>query len=236
MNKICTILLTLSTLLLIGCNTMRGVSSASRWSYDPSNGQIIDQQAHIQWHFTDDPSTEQNASDFSYGARLVTAENYETYLGKKYVESIVRDLPFRPDSLCWVYADGILLFETSNPINLPPDYAIQADSVVINLHGEVFRADAQQHADIVWRNLIIPRGHHRLLCVDRFRIGNRYFALVYVAQSECSSLQRKRCGLDNWSLLSWDVSDFHNMHTTAGLLDHWSELSAEILGHHYIKL
>ena len=234
MNKFLSILMARRMLLLVSCNTVRGLSSASRWSYDPSNGQIVDQQAHVQWHFTDDPASLQNASDFSYGARFVTMDTYEAYHGKKFVKSIVNDLPFSLDSLCWVYADGMILFETNGPVYLRPDYAIQADSVVMNLHGEIFRADAQQHADIVWRNLIIPRGHHRLLCVDRFRRGNRYFALVYVAQSECTSLQLKRWVLEDWNLLSWDVSDPRNMQTVADFLDYWGNLSAEILGHHAV--
>lgn len=222
----------MSTLVLISCNTMCDLSTETRWSLDTDNGQITDRLTHIQWHFTDNPAAEQNASDFSYGARFVTADNYEAYNGRKFVESLVRDLPFRPDSLCWVYADGIMLFENNNSINLHPDYAIQANSVVMNMQGEYFHADTLQPADIVWRNLIIPRGHHRLICVDRFRVGSHNFSLVYVAQSNCSSSQRKHWGLNDWNLLTWDVADPRNMQISASFLDHWSELSAKILKQH----
>ena len=217
--------------VLSSCAGVRGLSSGDRWQYDAPTGRITDNLSQVYWHFTDEPKMEQNMSDGSYGARFVAADSLGNYKGKRFAESVLRDLPFRPDSLCFVYRDEVLLIETNRPIDLRPDYAIYADSVTINLHGDVYRAEPQQRADIVWRNIIVNPRHHRLLCLDRFRIGNRYFGVVYVLQSRCRQLRRWQAD-DWWGLPVWDASDIRNMQMTAGYLQHWRDCSVEILRNH----
>lgn len=202
-----------------------------RWQYDAPTGRITDNLSQVYWHFTDQPKIEQNTSDGSYGAHFVAADSLPEYKGKRFVESVLYDLPFRPDSLCFVYRDDVLLIETLKPVKLQPDYAIYADSVTINLHGEVYRAEPQQRADIVWRNILVSQKHHRLLCLDRFRIGNRYFGVVYVLQSRCRQLKQWQAD-DWWGLPVWDASDMRNMQMTAGYLQHWRDCSVEILRKH----
>ncbi len=217
--------------LLTSCAGVHGLSSGGRWQYAPETGRITDNLSHIYWHFTDQPKMEQNMSDGSYGAHFISADNLSNYKGRRFAESVLRDLPFRPDSLCFVYRDEVLLIETNRPVNLQPDYAIYADSVTINLHGDVYQAEPLQRADIVWRNIIVNPQHHRLLCLDRFRIGNRYYGVVYVLQSRCRQL--KYWQADGWwGLPVWDASDMRNMQMTAGYLQHWRDCSVEILRNH----
>lgn len=178
--------------VLSSCAGVYGLSVGDRWQYDAPTGHITDNLSQVCWHFTDQPKMEQNASDGSYGAHFVAADSLPEYKGKRFVESVLYDLPFRPDSLCFVYRDDVLLIETLKPVKLQPDYAIYADSVTINLHGEVYRAEPQQRADIVWRNILVSQKHHRLLCLDRFRIGNRYFGVVYVLQSRAANSNNGR--------------------------------------------
>lgn len=225
-------------LLLLGalssCSAVRGLSTGDRWQYDAPTGRITDNLSQVYWHFTDQPKIEQNTSDGSYGAHFVAANGLSGYKGKRFVESVLRDLPFRPDSLCFVYRDDVLLIETLKPVKLQPDYAIYADSVTINLHGEVYRAEPQQRADIVWRNILVSGRHHRLICLDRFRIGNRYFGVVYVLQSRCRQLKQWQAD-DWWGLPVWDASDMRNMQMTAGYLERWRDCSVEILRKHSLE-
>lgn len=225
-------------LLLLGalssCSAVQGLSTGDRWQYDAPTGRITDNLSQVCWHFTDQPKMEQNASDGSYGVHFVTADSLPEYKGKRFVESVLYDLPFRPDSLCFVYRDDVLLIETLKPVKLQPDYAIYADSVTINLHGEVYRAEPQQRADIVWRNILVSGRHHRLICLDRFRIGNRYLGVVYVLQSRCRQLKQWQAD-DWWGLPVWDASDMRNMQMTAGYLERWRDCSVEILRKHSLE-
>ena len=216
---------------LTSCSAVRGLSMSSRWSYDAQSGRIADSLSHIYWHFTDYPQLEQNTADGSYGAHFIPADSLPDYAGKRFVESILADLPFRPDSLCFIYRDDVLLLQTDQPIRLAPDYAIYADSVTINLHGDVYQPEAVQRADIVWRNIFVSRRHHRIICLDRFHIGNRYFCVAYVVQSRCRQL--RRWAVDDWfGFPAWDVSDPRNMQSAAWYLQHWGDCSVQILRNH----
>jgi len=221
-----------AALLMYSCAGNIPFTRSARWQMDEKSGHVYDLDNRVYWHFEDDVAFIQNSCDCSSGKpHFVRADDWKDYRGRKWMTDILQDMPFRPDSVGFVYADQYLVVETALPVDLAPDYEIHTDSALYLMRGEVFHPDRIQRADVIWRNLVFNRRAGRILCIDRFHIGNRHMALVYVLQSKGKAL--RRAGIGDWYCFpSWDVTDPHNLMSTGNTLDYYENLSIDILNHH----
>ena len=131
---------------------------------------------------------------------------------QRLAKSVVKDLPFRVDSIYWVEGGDIptLKFINVGCINYPPDAEIRYDDSYV---GNVFytKPPTRQYEGDIWRNVVVSRKKQRVVCIDRYLRNGHTEGYCYVLQSE-------RKDYHFYGVFFWDVSDPRNIEMTGTIL------------------
>lgn len=213
--------------MLCGCSSIQ-FATQEQWQWDAQSGYAVSSGNPTPLHIGSDGQNMQNCS--AEPLHLISATNSDNTTTMPYIQHVIKDLPFRVDSILCVLGENIIVFEQRSVVALAPDYEIQADSVVMLLTGEVYRPSAHQRADVIWRNIFVNRHEKRVLCLDRFYKNRRHICVLYILQSRTRTLRRYHAA-DWCGLFSWDVTDPRNMMLTATCLEGMKYNSLEILNY-----
>ena len=137
---------------------------------------------------------------------------------QRLLKSVRNELPFRVDSLNRI-GESIYGFRSSLYISTPPDYTIGEDGELMVFRTTVLEPTTEQRANQMWRNLVVSKRHHRVVCIDRIRNEAGTDGRLYVMQMESKNYPALA------GVYHWDVSDVRNLQAVGNILDDFMQQS-----------
>lgn len=137
---------------------------------------------------------------------------------QRLLKSVRKELPFRVDSLNRI-GESTYGFSCSQYISTPPDYTIGDDGELMVFRTTVLEPTTEQQKDQIWRNLMVSKRHHRVVCIDRIRNEAGTDGRLYVMQTE----SKKYPSLPG--VYHWDVADARNLQAVGNTLDDFKQQS-----------
>lgn len=123
---------------------------------------------------------------------------------QRLIKSIKKELPFKIEALHSI-GESTYDFDSKRYIGTPPDYIVDEGG---ELH--VFRTTmpgpaTEQQTNQIWRNLVVSKRNHRVVCIDRIRTQSGTQGRLYVMQMESPKYPTLA------GVYHWDVSDERNL-------------------------
>ena len=178
-----------SLLLLAGCSTskMPPFATASRWTLDGNEVSSAVRGMSINFGGTS-PFALSNMSDGDYDLHFITSDaQYQAYAThcKRYINSVIKQIPLKIDSLELVLADQFVVFTPSANSQCRPDLIRRADGaeIVCDVLDNAKGTFSQPH-DEIWRNVVFNNGQHLFLVVDRLVKNGKPIAIAYIIQGD----------------------------------------------------
>lgn len=138
---------------------------------------------------------------------------------ERFAQDVQGDMPFKVSALHNVpNHDGVYSFLCESPVDMLPDYEVDADGAVMVYRTTFAPTHDKQPANVIWRNIVINHKAKRVLCIDRLVRNGKTFGYVYVLQSETKEYS-------DGNTFHWDVSDQRLLLNVAGAIEHMSSLS-----------
>lgn len=152
---------------------------------------------------------------------LIACRVQQPAAGERFMQDVRNDIPFAVTALLEVpNHDGTYAFRCDDRIDLLPDYELDAEGVLMAYRTTFAPSHDTQPANVIWRNIVINRKAHRVLCIDRLVQNGKTFGYVYVLQSETRQYS---------NAYHWDVTDHRMMLCVAASFDYMSSLSVSQL-------
>ena len=138
---------------------------------------------------------------------------------ERFAQDVQSDMPFKVSAMNSVpNHNGVYAFRCENPVDLLPDYEIDAEGALMVYRTTFAPTHEKQSANVIWRNIVINRKAKRVLCIDRLAHNGKTSGYVYVLQSETKEYSDE-------NTFHWDVSDQRLLLNVAGAIEHMSSLS-----------
>ena len=139
---------------------------------------------------------------------------------RRFETSVRKELPFRIDTLRW--CDGAetatYQFAHQDYLSALPDAEITMNDELTVTHAFDGEMTMEQTVDKVWRNVVVSKKNHRIICIDRYLRGGRTQGYIYVLQSQ----SKKYPTLGRYH---WDVTDPRNIESAGVSLEHLRTLT-----------
>lgn len=149
---------------------------------------------------------------FCYCIVLMCCFSCKSYMSEEeaFIKSIRKEIPFSVENLKSV-SKSEFFFSNSSVISAIADFEIQPDGAIYVVHTYFDNAKSVQTENVIFRNIIVNRKQHRVVCVDRVLSEGRNHGFIYVLQSE----SRK---FPTYGIYHWDVSDWRNVQMVGEIL------------------
>jgi len=139
---------------------------------------------------------------------------------QRFERSILKELPFSIDSICWLTSGDLptIKFANAGYTDAAPDAEIRPDGDywVCNMFDS--EPPVHQAEENIWRNVLVSRKNQRVVCIDRYLRQGRTVGYCYVLQSE-------RKDYPTYGTFHWDVSDSRNIEMVGVMLDDLKDLA-----------
>ncbi len=139
---------------------------------------------------------------------------------QRFEKSILKELPFSIDSICWLTSGDLptIKFVNAGYTDAAPDAEIRPDGDywVCNMFDS--EPPVHQTEENIWRNVLVSRKNQRVVCIDRYLRQGRTVGYCYVLQSE-------RKDYPTYGTFHWDVSDSRNVEMVGVMLDDLKDLA-----------
>lgn len=139
---------------------------------------------------------------------------------QRFERSILKELPFNIDSICWLTSGDLptIKFANAGYTDAAPDAEIRPDGDywVCNMFDS--EPPVHQAEENIWRNVLVSRKNQRVVCIDRYLRQGRTVGYCYVLQSE-------RKDYPTYGTFHWDVSDSRNIEMVGVMLDDLKDLA-----------
>lgn len=137
----------------------------------------------------------------------------------QYAKTVRKDIPFAVSEFKQVKPD-VYTFKCGKYVSMLPDYEVDDEGALMIWRTTFAPTHTEQPPQYIWRNIVIDKRYHRVLCVDRLLKDGKTFGYVFVLQSGTN-------GMPNG--YHWDVTDPRHMLNVAPIVEEQSELSVELL-------
>ena len=137
---------------------------------------------------------------------------------QRLLRSIGKELPFRVDSLQRI-GESTFGFSSTQYISMPPDYTIDDKGELIVYRTTILETATEQADNQIWRNLVVSKRRHRVLCIDRLRRPTGTEGRLYVMQMESPRYPTLA------GAYHWDVSDARHLQAVGNVLDDFKQQS-----------
>lgn len=134
---------------------------------------------------------------------------------QRLIKSIRKELPFSIDSL-YNIRESTYDFHSKAYISTQPDYSIDADGKLIVYRSTILESTKEQEKGQIWRNVVVSKRNHRVVCIDRVLNPSGIEGRIYVMQMESA----KYPTLGGYH---WDVSDSRNLQAVGQNLDDFKQ-------------
>ena len=150
---------------------------------------------------------------------LVACRGQQPMSSERFAQDVQHDIPFKVSAINSVpNHHGVYTFRCENPVDLLPDYEVDAEGAVMVYRTTFAPTHEKQPSNVIWRNIIINRKAKRVLCIDRLVQNGKTSGYIYVLQSETKEYSDE-------NTFHWDVSDQRLLLNVAGAIEHMSSLS-----------
>lgn len=139
---------------------------------------------------------------------------------QRFETSVRKELPFRMDSLYLIEGTDVATFKFANQeyVSMQPDGVISPDGSFKVYKTFILEPPTRQKEGEIWRNIVVSKKNHRVICIDRYLKEGRTQGFVYVLQSESEKFP-------TYGRYHWDVSDIHNIEMVGTNLQNLRELT-----------
>jgi hypothetical protein len=215
--------------MLTSCGTSKVVLTQGGWHFDTTHVRASNPQKDMFFKLSVDnkkpfPNFTSDTLDSHY---FVDAKNWDTYKYKKYMADVIRAVPFKIDSLCFILANNIMEVKLGwQKKKWTPD--IEAWKNIDNdkyiKMGKTFYSRPTTsyfpERGVYWRNLLKSNRKKRILAVDRMCLKGTNYAIIYILQTE-----KKHLGY----CFFFDITEFGCIQHIASVLNNYNEITEQIV-------
>lgn len=213
----------LLALLLTACSTTHfHFLEDSLLSIDRNKSLITNSRTGVKYPLREDIFSPNYTG--GYELNLVSGNGFNRqYEAYNMVSDCLKELPFRQKNVEFVYADKcIVLWIGHDYREWAPDYTFGVGEEKYVEDKNAWNKSVALGRNMCWRNLLVSKKKHRILCVDRVVIDGRPAAIVYIMQADVR-------GLSLPTLFHWDITRPELLPNTGYVLDSYADVTRDIL-------
>ena len=137
---------------------------------------------------------------------------------QRLLKSVRRELPFKVDALNRI-GESTYQFESKQYISTPPDYLIDNEGELYVFRTTIPEPATEQQKQQIWRNLVVSKRNHRVVCIDRVRTSAGTEGRLYLMQTESPQYPTLA------GVYHWDVADERNLQMVGNTLNDYLQQS-----------